>query len=324
MTEGTVTKRLVFALAAFALACGAPAAEDLLYGASYAFPSVQEGGGARAIAMGSTYVGIAEGSSAILWNPAGLAGMTFSEVALHHNSALAGAIQEIAVLGLALGRGNGLAASLTYEDNGSYEGRDGSGARLPDYSSRAYGLGLAWGLALPAGLSLGIGAKVNRQDLAGTASSAFAADFGALWSIDPLFTIGAAYTNFGPDVDGRRLAQGIRLGVSSELFQGSNYQWTLALSEESMTFGADSLHLGAEHLLHRFLALRAGYLFNVAKPQAAGLLGWTFGGGIQFPQFCIDYAFVPLAELGGMQRVSLTYAFGQLSGPHSAGEIRAY
>lgn len=55
------------------------------------------------------------------------------------------------------------------------------------------------------------------------------------------------------------------------------------------------------------LAVRAGYGTGVG---AEGLVGWTFGGGVQIRSFNIDYAFVPLESLGNMQRVSLNYAFG--------------
>ena len=305
-----MTQRIMAWLLLGALAPGLQAAEEIRSNASFAFPSVQEGGSARAIALGSTYVGIAEGSASLLWNPAGLGAMASSEIALHHNSALLGAIQEIAVLGLPLGHGNGLGISLSYEDNGVSEGRDSSGAPASDYSSRAMGAGLGWGALLPAGFSLGLGLKFNRQDLADISYSAFAGDLGALWSIDPMLTIGAAYTNLGPDVDGRPLAQGLRLGISTKLDFGADYQWLLALSGESMTQGEDSLHLGAEHVLYQFLALRAGYAFSINSPVADGLLGWTFGGGVRFPHLNIDYAWVPLADLGSMQRVSLTYAFG--------------
>jgi hypothetical protein len=287
------------------------AAEDRLPAASFAFPSVQQGGSARAIGMGSTYVGVAEGSASILWNPAGLSNLTDAEIAIHHNAALLDAIQEIAVLGLPLGYGHGLGATLSYEDNGVFDGRDSQGNATGNYSARAFGASLGWGFKGPADLSMGLTVKGNRQDLAGEAQNAFAGDMGILWSHKPWLNIGAAYTNLGPDVNGHPLAQGARAGISSYLGKCENFQSLFAISGEALTRGENSLHLGFEQSLYQVLALRAGYGLNLAKPESNGLLGWTFGGGIALKQLRLDYAYVPLNELGNMQRVSLTYSFGE-------------
>jgi len=288
------------------------AAEDLLSAAGFAFPSIQEGASARALAMGSTYVGIAEGSASLLWNPAGLATLQDPEIALHHESGLVGATQEIAVLGVPLGNGNGLGLSVNYEDDGTFDGHDATGAGTGDYSARTYGASLGWGFRAPLGFSLGLALKANRQELADTDLNAFAGDAGILWSRSPLLSVGAAYTNLGPDVDGSQLAQGFQAGVSSYVGKGGDYQWLFALSGEALTRGANSVHLGVEHTLYQLLALRAGYAFDVPDPTTTGdLQGWTFGGGLIIQRISIDYAFVPLAGLGNTQRVSLTYNFGE-------------
>lgn len=306
---------LAWILLGVALQNNLPAAEDLLSSASFAFPTIQEAGSARAIGLGSTYVGIAEGSAALLWNPAGLSTLSAAEIGLHHNVALMSGTQDIAVLGLPLGYGNALGLSLDYEDNGVFEGRDIAGLPTGNYASKVYSGSLGWGIGSSVGLSGGLAVKMNRQDLAGIVSDAFAADAGLLWSLGPQFTVGAAYTNFGPEVAGRQLSQGVRVGVSSYLNKCEDFQWLLALSEESMTNGDNSLHFGLEHTLYRILALRAGYGLNVPKPAMDGLVGWTFGGGIQIQRFTLDYAYVPLGDLGNMQRVSLTYSFGEHCAP---------
>ena len=287
------------------------ASEDLLPAAGFSFASVQQEGSARAIGLGSTYVGIAEGSTTLLWNPAGLAKLLDAEISLHHTSALVGANQEMAVLGLPLGAGNGLGLALNYEDNGVFDGRDVNGAATGDFSSRAYGANLGWGFKGPGSLSLGVAAKANRQDIAGTAMDAFALDLGLLWDLGSDASLGVAYTNLGPAVNGFQLAQGLRVGASSYVGKCSNFQWLLAVSAESLTRGENSFHFGLEHTLYHLLSLRAGYAVDVPAPVVNGLVGLTLGGGIALDKFSVDYAYVPLGELGNMQRVSLTYNFGE-------------
>jgi hypothetical protein len=289
------------------------AAETLLPASSLAFPSIQEAGAARAIGMGSTYVGVAEGSAALLWNPAGLSGLQNPEFAIHHESGLLGAIQEIAVVGLPLGGGNGLGFSLNYEDSGVFDGRNLSGASTGDYSSRAYGASLGWGMSLPDGLSAGLAVKANQENLDGSDMNAVAGDAGLLWALNPDISLGAAYTNFGPAVNGQQLAQGLRVGLSSYICKSDDLQWLLAVSGESLTNSDSSVHLGGEVTFYQLLALRAGYAFAVPASQSAdtsNLLGWTFGGGVTIDAFTLDFAYVPLSDLGSTQRVSLTYVFG--------------
>lgn len=302
-------KRILALLFLGAAPFGLRAAEAVTAAAGFAFPSVQQGGSARAIALGSTYVGIAEGSASLLWNPAGLGTLLCPEIAIHHNSAILDAIQEIAILGLPIGLGNGLGLSVNYEDNGSFDGRDSLGAVTSPYGARAFGGSLGWGFGGPAGIYMGVALKANHRDLAGTPSDSFTGDLGALWQILPQLNLGAAYTNLGPEVNNRQLAQGFRIGLSGYLGKGTANQTMAALSGESLTFGDQSVHLGLEQTFEQFLALRAGYAHNIQGPASQGVLGWTFGGGILYKSLTLDYAFVPLADLGNMQRVSLTYAF---------------
>jgi hypothetical protein len=290
---------------------GLQASESISAAAGDAFPSLQDSGSARAIAMGSTYVGIAEGSATLPWNPAGLVGVCSPELSLHHNSTLMGSFQESAIFAMPLNADNGLGVSLNYGDSGSFEGRDAVGALVGDYSAHAYGASLGWGFRAPANLSFGLALKFNHQDLAGRGFDAFAGDLGALWTPNPRLSVGAAYTNLGPDVAGSHLAQGLSLGVSSYLWKGRDFEWLFSLSGEALTRSDSSIHFGLEHTLFRMLSLRAGY--GVAFPQQEstdGLQGWTFGAGVKLGTLALDYAFVPMADLGNVQRISLSYAFG--------------
>jgi hypothetical protein len=210
-----------------------------------------------------------------------------------------------------LNASNGLALSVNYGDNGTFEGRDNAGALTKDYTTSAYGASLGWGFRAGKEMALGAAAKFNRQDLAGSTFDALALDLGALWNATPDIAIGAAYNNLGPDVAGSRLAQGLSLGISAYLWKGSNFQGLLALSGESLIGSDDSVHAGLEGLLFKMLALRAGYGVNLTHSEAAnGMLGWTLGAGVKLGTLDLDYAFIPMAEIGDVQRFSLSFAFG--------------
>src|SRR5665213_618062 len=307
-----MTKGLLAWVLLGALTPGLRAAEVVTNAAGFAFPTLQAGAGARAIALGSTYVGIDEGSASLLWNPAGLGTLMDPEIAEHHNAALMGQTQDIAVLGLPLGRGNGLGISLDYENDGTFNARDINGADLGEYTAYAYGGSLGWGVNVMEGLSLGVAVKFNQENLAGTDLNAFAGDLGALWNISPWFTLGAAYTNFGPNVNGFQLDQALSAGFSSYFYRGEDSRWLAALSSELQKDGNSSLHFGLENTIFKMFSLRGGYAFSTSGLNSNGsdLMGWTFGAGIVIRDVAVDYAYVPLSTLGAMQRISITYNFG--------------
>ena len=88
------------ALAASLLAGPAGAAATLTIedAAGRAMPATQQHGTARAMAMNSAWVGVAEGTPALQWNPAGLGHLTEAEIGLHHTTGLDKALGETVIL----------------------------------------------------------------------------------------------------------------------------------------------------------------------------------------------------------------------------------
>ena len=284
-------------------------ADNLTSVANQTMPLMQEGATARAVAMGYTYVGVAEGSAALFWNPAGLSGLKVPETALHHNFGLGNSIQEIGVFGCPAGEWGGFAGSLSYVFNGFFLGYDAQGNKTGLYSAGDVGGSLGWGKQWMPGLSLGAAVKFNQQNLASQSYSIFAADLGLLWNPVSTLQFGAAYTNLGEQVADSFLASGFRMGASYTFDVGKDDQFLLAVSSELQTGGISRLNVGGEDTLFHFLALSAGYQANLTDPGLAGLTGLTAGAGIRAEHFLLDYAFVPYGGLGSTHRLSLTYQF---------------
>jgi hypothetical protein len=278
--------------------------------ASLANPLDNNGGGARALGMGSAFVGVADDSSALLWNPAGLSGLKKIEIALHHNSALGGIIQETGILGVPLGSLGGLGVSVNYVNAGALPGYDESGAKTDDYSANRYGLGVGWGMQILRGLSGGITAKGTLQSVADNSYSNLAVDLGALWQPMQDLRVGLAYSNLGTSVAGYAQASALRLGASYHLGLGDSNALLLAVSGAWEPQGVSRLQVGAEDLILAVLAVRLGYQGNLADNQTYGLTGLTAGLGVTAQGFGLDYAFLPFGELGAAHRISLSYKFG--------------
>jgi len=276
---------------------------------SLAMPLLEEGAGARAAGLGFTYVGVAEGSSALFWNPAGLSGLREGELALHHRSGLGGSIQETSVIGIPAGEWGGFAGSLAYVSNGLFNGYDASGNKTGLYSAGDIGGSLGWGKEWLPGLSLGTAVKFNQQNLKSQSDSIFAVDLGVLWSPLERLKLGAAYSNLGEKVAGDALTSGLRLGASYNIFFAEDDQFLLAASSELQSGGMSRINLGGENTLFHFLALSAGYQANLTDQGLGGLTGLTGGVGITARDFTLNYAFVPYGSLGDTHRLSLTYQF---------------
>jgi hypothetical protein len=302
-----VKRALLFLLALASAARSAPV-ETVLSAAGQAQPADQVGVGARALAMGSAFVGEAEGSSSLNWNAAGLSGIKAQDLGLHHNSGLADSMQESLIFGAPLGRAGGLAVGFNYINNGQLEGRDASGNLIGSFNVGSMGFQVGWGGEVSTGLSLGLAAKAVSQSLGDATYSSFAGDLSALWRPQANLRLGLNYANLGTSVGGSPKASGLRLGASLSLPSASNAV-LLAVGGQIGPGGLSRMQVGAEDLISQTVAIRAGYQLGLGEMGFEGLSGVTFGGGVKIASVSLDYAYLPFGDLGSSQRVSLEYQF---------------
>ena len=157
-------KAIYYALLWFALSCGEVLFGQTVYSTSQLLQPLNDtGGSARAMAMGSAFVGVADDSSALLWNPAGLSNLREGEISLHHNSWLVGTLQESLIAGIPLDNADGIGVMVNYMDYGTFQGRDYTGALTAPYSADKYGVMVGWGKEWAPGFSTGLALQGNMQ-----------------------------------------------------------------------------------------------------------------------------------------------------------------
>ena len=169
---------------------------------------------ARAIAMGETYVAIADDATASYFNPAALSGQTNKSLNFTHSKWLPELATDMSYEFVAYsqpveGWGN-IGLNIALLDLGQQEQRSEAGDDLGTFSSYDVAISAAYGTDIADNISAGIGLKYIRSSLApgiGTAEergegvgSSFAADLGYLWHISPTMTFGAALRNMGPKI----------------------------------------------------------------------------------------------------------------------------
>ncbi len=159
------------------------------------------GPGARALAMGGTYVGISDDIYAVYYNPAGIAiSKGNGQVAFNHTNWLADINYDFAAVSLNIESLGSLFFSITSlrvpeEKVRTFEFPEGNG-QYWDAGSVSFGVGFA--RSLTDRFSIGFNAKYIQESIWSSSASGFALDVGTYY-ITPFndLVIGASVSNFG-------------------------------------------------------------------------------------------------------------------------------
>ena len=239
--------------------------------------------GARSIAMGDAFRGVASSNDAIIDNPAGLALNPHYEIAgffAWDTAAPAaywnGSVVDATTLPLAVG--------VSYSHIGS--GNDILGNMAPGrYVGSSYRLALAYPVSdvLAVGVNadwLRYGGDVN----GGNGIDAVTGGAALALKLGDMFTIGAVGSNLvdvGTSLVPRQFAVGASFGTDSTFRVDVD---GVATIEQSAAY---DLHVGGEYFLAQLLALRGGYFYSGLTQQH-----FVSGGvGLVVPGFAIEGAY---------------------------------
>jgi len=257
------------------------------------------GMGARPLAMGDAFVGLADDENALLRNQAGLAwgdGLSvLSAVEVRPYTASYGHVSACL---------ENFGLSLHYFDFGEVPQMDEFGNAIGTFSYRNYGLVIGTGVVaanppflprmpLADCVAFGLSVKLSVIDTLDAGDGhGFATDFSLLFRLDdPWFR--APYLTrlaFGVQVK-NLLAKPIRYTSGhherwlKEAAVGSAIEITDSIIASLQVTSADTVHLGVEWSPVPGLALRGGL-------KREGLWLWSLGAGLEFGRFTFNYALV--------------------------------
>ncbi|HEY5039124.1 MAG TPA: PorV/PorQ family protein [bacterium] len=288
------------------------------------------GMGARAVGMGETFAGVADDSTAVFWNPAGLPLAKGTQFSLTHAEWLEGVTNEFFAFSQNIDQDGGFGGSLGYLGTGAFAGAlenpDGTYGGVGENISASSFIGsLAYGQQLGNWIHgdffsksyLGVKATVVGQNVVNIGTTGLAFDIGYLYEVSKkTFYLGAVLSNLGTQI--QNFSQPLMY-----TFAGSYHLRNLlikkdrdiiAVATEGYVDTGLKFDLGDEYKLtfgRNAVALRLGYRTGGDLGAVAGI---TSGVGIshRFDDFDagIDYAFVPYGILGMTHRVSLNLMFG--------------
>lgn len=283
-------------------ACAARAAETASF--------LDIGVGARGLGMGGAYSALGDEADALHWNPATTARLEKKEASASH----AELFENSRIDHLTYAQPSELGtfgAAFTHLSQGKLEGRDSLGQATGGYeaSDSAFSFGFARKTEMA---DLGAAAKYIRSHIGSAEAQTMGFDLGAKRGFGAV-VLGAAVRNIGPGLkyDDQRNDLPLRLALGAGYKIAGGHAFAAELTEGPRGTGAD-FGFGGEYQAMRNVMLRAGYTTKTTVSDGSGFdaaRGLSLGLGLRNEKWLLDYAILPMGELGRSHRLTLGARF---------------
>jgi len=273
--------------------------------------------GARGSGMGGAYSAISEDASAVYWNPAGLVQIPKLSAIFMRSQYVAGISYQYVAYAHRLSYNSVLAGSVFMTDIGAIDHTDMDGNNLGTFSPRDQVLTLSYSLAIlefsnkDIDVSMGVSLKHIKSRIVESAK-AYAGDVGIMtYNFTNIpYRLAVTMTNLGSgmryDVDSSPLPLTFKLAGAVNPFRNMLFSLDMVLpkgNRPNFLFGTE---LSTEPNDLTRLSARAG--LNAQRIRD-GLSAFSVGVGATMHFFTLDYAFVPMGELGTTHKISITFDF---------------
>ena len=300
--------------------------------------------GARATAMGSAFVGVANDQSAMFWNPAGLAKIDGIGIMVDHTNWLADIAYNYIAASYNFGGMGTVGFSFISSSYGdmkvtTVDAPNGTG-QVFSVSDIAFSLGYA--INLTDNFAIGFNPKIIYQSIWEASAVGFAMDLGVLYKtpFDGI-VLGMSISNFGtkmqmqgsttlvtydPDLtstgnngkipanlstDYWSLPLNFRVGLAYSPISTENNKVTIAVDALHPSDNYESVNVGAEYVFKDIIALRGGYkslfLQNSEESFALGFgVKQILLGNVALR---VDYAYQNFGRLNYIQKFTLGVSF---------------
>jgi len=260
--------------------------------------------------MGGATLGFGSDVGASAWNAAALGWVGAPEMVLSHAGLTNNSLQEWAAYGGRAGyTQTRWAVTGLYQGDGSFEGRDATGASTGSFSVSSFAFGATVAQQIRNVVTVGLGAKTVNEKLGSVSGSGITFDAGVM--------VRAGMIGFG--FAAQNLGGQMKYGASSYPFP-SSYGVGMAFTHPTRgvrvavdanfpsAYHAD-VRTGVEWMYKGALALRTGYRKELGS-QADPLTGATFGLGAGRNGMWMDYGYLLSGSGSGQHRLGMRFNLG--------------
>ena len=221
------------------------------------------GAGARALAMGGAFTGIADDASACYWNPAGIGQLKLAQIVASYQF-LSMSRQYSYLSAVLPSRWKGtVGISWIRLGVNDIEARDGLGRETGSFSNAESAYMISWGVPVTERIYGGVTAKYFVHNLSDFQSTGYGFDFGLFVKIAKGLSAGAVLQNVGAGVKWNtesglkeEFPSIIRGGIGVRPF---TFPVTISMDAEYGSRFGKSLHAGCEWEIAGGFGLRAGF-----------------------------------------------------------------
>jgi len=258
------------------------------------------GGGAKSLGLGEGGGAAMSGAESLFWNPAGVAREHDAEVVVGHTAWIADLNQEAGAVQLPLGPLGVIGASGSWKTLSGIEERDSSGALTKNFSLTTGNGAVSWAHTAGDVLSYGVSAGfliqngVSVKETSAPIGAGISAGFGSL-------RVGTAVTEIGMPQTGWQLSTG---WITNAGPVGLDFSAGVIIRKGENRAGG-----GLEAVLGGPFRVRAGYIASLETNSLSGFNNLSLGVGVKYRSLDIDYAFLPLGDLGQAHRIQISMRF---------------
>jgi len=263
--------------------------------------------GARPAGMGGAFVAVTGEPNAVFYNPAGAAYTTQFTASFGHNTYWENVRLETGYVISNLTDRLAIQGGIRYAAVSDLERRSAPTSEPETYFD-AHDVAVKAGLAYAFTDRFAAGAAAGwfLEKIDDRRGSAFNVDLGLFYRATSALDLGASITNLGPDFSlsvggGSEGTSDISMPTTYRAGGAYRYDRYLGTADFVVVDDEAHVHVGAEGMLHEFVSLRTGYMFNYDSKN------FTAGASFSRRKLTVDYAFVPYSnDLGTSHLFNLT------------------